>query len=57
LLIALAKHGLDGAESSVNELQEIIAEDPGNPLAVEVLAWIQSDCKASLERPEVESAT
>ena len=54
LLIALAKHGLDEAESSIHQLQKIIAEDPGHLLATEMLAWIQSGCEASPERSEVQ---
>jgi len=45
LLAALASHGLGDAQPAINQLQQLLTEDPNHLFAAQMLGWIQSDRK------------
>jgi hypothetical protein len=56
VLSALAAHGLGDGATAVQQLQQVIAEDPNHLFARDMLGWIREAGTASLAERKAENA-
>jgi len=49
LMSALAHHGLGKVEAAARQLEEVMAIDPNNLFAAEMLAWVKPEAAAEVK--------